>query len=251
MPSFKQATLLRGELPSWATTKSHARQLLVEAAVPRPNGNSWPAVTIEISVSEDGKLQAREFPARRWPTFCPQRHINKGGHFCLGLSDIPLGLADVPIVNDANSARRWWEILASHLQTQFVADALKLWPPHLEWDHGEAGEIQSSMEQLVEQHGLLNDVKSAHLYGEGWLAGELPRLTKKADRLVNGRSPCPRGCKKRKHPILRRACPKREVVFQLVKLEREKRKQSAFFWEAAKNEQCCGQMRNCPLKRSV
>ena len=244
MPSLKQTTLLKGELPSWATIKSHARQLLIEAAVPRPNGSFWPAVAIEISIAADGKLQAREFPAHRWPTFCPQRHINKGGYFCLGL-------ADVPIVNDAADAQLWWEILALHLQTQFAADATKLWPPELEWDHGEAGEIQASMEQLAEPHGLLNDVRSAHFYGEGWLADELPRLTKKADRLVNGRSPCPRQCKKRKHPILRRACPKREVVFQLVKLEREKRRQSALFWEAAKKEQCCGQMKNCPLKGSI
>jgi hypothetical protein len=242
--SSEQTSLLKGELPSWATIKPHERHLLIEAAVPRPNGGCWPVVTIEISIAKDGKLQAREFPARRWSTFCPQRHINKGGHFCLGL-------AEVPIVNDANSAQRWWEILALHLQTQFVADATKLWPRELEWDHGEAGEVQAIMERMAEQHGLLNDVRSAHFYGEGWLAGELPRLTKKEDRLVNGRSPCPRGCKKRKHPILRRACPKREAVFQLVRMEREKRRQSKLFWEAAKKEKCCGKMKNCPLKGSI
>jgi hypothetical protein len=244
VPSSEQTSLLKGELPSWATIKSHERHLLIEAAVPRPNGGCWPVVTIEISIAKDGKLQAREFPARRWPTFCPQRHINKGGHFCLGL-------AEVPIVNDTDSAQRWWEILSLHLQTQFVADATKLWPRELEWDHGEAGEVQAIMERMAEQHGLLNDVRSAHFYGEGWLAGELPRLTKKEDRLVNGRSPCPRGCKKRKHPILRRACPKREAVFQLVRMEREKRRQSKLFWEAAKKEKCCGKMKNCPLKGSI
>jgi hypothetical protein len=182
-------------------------------------------VSLEVSLSGEGKLQAREQPAQRWPTFCPQRHINEGGYFCLGLSDVPAVISD-------DDADRWWRILAAHLQMQFVAEFTKSWPKDMEWDHGLAGETQAIMERIAEQHGLIDDVRNAHRYGQGWLSGELPRLTKTGDRLVNGRAPCPRGCQKRKHPVLRRACGKREGIFQLVRLERLKREQSAEFWKA-------------------
>jgi hypothetical protein len=214
------------------------------ASVPRPNGGFWPQVSLEISISDEGKLQAREQPAQRWPEFCPHRHINEGGFFCLGLSD-------VPVVSSGDDAVRWWRILAAHLQMQFVADFTKTWPKDMEWDHGEAGATQAIMERIAVQNGLLNDVQTAHRYGQGWLSVELPRLTKAGDRLVNGRAPCPRGCQRRKHPILRRSCEKRDIIYQLVKLERRKRDQSAAFWAVVKDKPCCGQMANCPLQKEA
>ena len=118
-----------------------------------------------------------------------------------------------------------------------------------EWDHGEAGDTQAEMERLASKHGMEQDVKNAHFYRVGWLAvKDLPRLAKAKDRLVNGRAPCPKGCQKRRHPILRRKCDKRETIFQLVKLEWQKRKQAADFWKAAEGQHCCGKMKNCPLK---
>ena len=233
---------LKSHLPDWATVKSAKQSLVVKANVPKPRGDFWNALTVEISNSDGGKLQAREFPASQWPTFCPQRHINLGGHFCLGLSE-------VPTVNSENTAIRWWEILRAHLELQFQADATRTWPAHLEWDHGEAGDTQAEMERLASKYGMEQDVRNAHFYRVGWLAvKDLPRLTKAKDRLVNGRAPCPKGCQKRRHPILRCKCDKRETIFQLVKLEWQKRKQAADFWKAAEGQHCCGKMKNCPLK---
>lgn len=240
--SSKQISILKRSLPDWAALGGKNRSLKVTANVPRPNGGYWPQVSLEISLSDDGKLQAREHPAQRWPEFCPQRHINEGGFFCLGLSD-------VPVVNSEDEAARWWRILADHLQMQFVAELTKTWPKDMEWDHGEAGETQAIMERIAQQYGLIDDVRNAHRYGQGWISGELPRLTKTGDRLVNGRAPCPRGCLRRKHPILRRACSKREAIYELVKLERLKRIQVAEFWKACEGKPCCGHMRNCPLKK--
>jgi hypothetical protein len=215
---------------------------VVETNIPKTRGGFWNTVTIGISISVDDKLQAREFPASHWPTFCPVRHINSGGHFCLGLSE-------VPTVSDENTAIRWWEILRAHLVLQFRADLTRTWPAHLEWDHGEAGATQAEMERLASKHGMEKDVQNAHFYRVGWLAAEdLPRLTKSNDRLINGRAPCPKGCHKRRHPILRRKCDKRETIFRLVKLEWQKREQSADFWKSVEGQPCCGQMKNCPLK---
>ena len=240
--SSKQISLLKRNLPDWAALKGKNRSLQVTASVPRPNGGYWPQISLEISLSDDGKPLAREHPAQRWPEFCPQRHINEGGFFCLGLSD-------VPIVSSVHDAARWWRILAAHLQMQFVAELTKTWLKDMEWDHGEAGETQAIMERIAHQYGLIDDVRNAHRYGQGWMSAELPRLTKTGERLVNGRAPCPRGCLRRKHPILRRACSKRQAIYELVKLERLKRIQSAEFWKACEGKPCCGQMRNCPLKK--
>jgi hypothetical protein len=237
-----QLDLLKSHLPDWAAVKSRSQFIVIEAKVPRPMGGFWNSVTIEISTSANGKLQAREFPANQWPTFCPQRHINHEGHFCLGLSE-------VPTVTNAATASRWWQILQEHLGLQFTADATRTWPPHLEWDHGEAGATQVEMESLATKNGMAQDVTDAHFYRVGWLAAkDLPRLTKAKDRLVKGRAPCPKGCQKRGHPILRRKCSKREAVFQLVKLEWQKRKQATDFWKEVEGQPCCGRMKNCPLK---
>jgi hypothetical protein len=240
--SDKQISLLRQSLPDWATLGIKNLSLQVTARVPRPNGGFWPQVSLEISTSGEGKLQAREQPSQRWPEFCSQRHINEGGFFCLGLSD-------VPVVSSGDDAARWWRILAAHLQMQFVAELTKTWPKDMEWDHGEAGETQYVMESIAQKHELIDDVRNAHRYGQGWLSGELPRLTKAGDRLINGRAPCPRGCRSRKHPILRRACRKRQAIYELVKLERVKRIQSAEFWKACEGKLCCGHMLTCPMKK--
>lgn len=241
--SDRQISHLVECLPEWILIERSGNTLFGAATIKRPNGGSWPAILLEISVSVGGKLQAREHPQKSWPKFCPQRHINLGGFFCLGL-------AEVPRVLDATAARRWWEILSEHLQLQFVADATRTWPKNREWDHGDAGITQQQMETLVADHPvLLADVRLAHLDGIGWLAGPLPRLSKDGKRLVNGRAPCPKGCLKRKHPILRRACPDRDIVFRLVAFERLKRKQSSEFWDAVKGQACCGSMTACPLQR--
>lgn len=238
----KQLEHLKSHLPNWATVKSAKPFLVVDTSIPKPRGGFWNAVTIEISTSANDKLQAREFPASRWPIFCPQRHINLGGHFCLGLSE-------VPTVRNQNTAIRWWEILRAHIVLQFQADATGIWPPWMEWDHGEAGNTQAKMERLARKCGLEQDVKNAHFYGVGWLAAkDLPRLARNKDQLVNGRAPCPKGCQKRCRAILRRKCVRRTTIYELVKLERQKRQQSADFWKAAEGQNCCGKMKKCPLK---
>lgn len=243
MASDRQISHLVGSAPEWISIERNREALLVAATIPRPNGGSWPVIPLEISVSVGGQLQAREYPQNHWPNFCPQRHINLGGHFCLGL-------AEVPKVQDATSGSRWWKILSEHLQLQFVADATRAWPKNREWDHGDAGITQQQMETLVGDHpDLLADVRSAHVDGTGWLAGPLPRLSKDGKRLVNGRAPCPKGCLKRKHPILRRDCRDRDIVFRLVAMERLKRKQSSEFWNTVKDQACCGSMNDCPLQR--
>jgi hypothetical protein len=115
------------------------------------------------------------------------------------------------------------------------------------------------MEKLAAGTALQEDVRQALDENRGWLADSLPRLTKDKTRLVNLRSPCPRGCCKRKSPLpkslgrvcypkLRRGCKQRELVLALVKLEYARRRKEEEFWKQHPRKTCCGTMRECPLK---
>ncbi|WP_350135806.1 E2 domain-associated cysteine-rich protein [Roseovarius sp.] len=107
--------------------------------------------------------------------------------------------------------------------------------------------------------------------GKGWLADRLPRISKERDRVLNARSPCPRGCTwkhkllhkdscrisecysgcNRLHkPILRMECPNRAVIEELVLREYERQRiESKIFDELRKQGKiCCGSMKHCPLK---
>ncbi len=245
MSSDRQIANLVDSAPEWMSIERTGNVIFGTATIQRPNGGSWPGIALEISVSGRGKLQAREHPRNRWPNFCPQRHINFGGYFCLGL-------AEVPNVQGPETAGRWWAILLEHLKLQIEVDATRNWRRDKEWDHGDAGITQQEMESLVADHpSFLADVQAAHFDGIGWLAGMLPRLRKDGKGLVNGRAPCPKGCLKRKHPVLRRACINREIVHRLVALERLKQRQSIKFWADIKDKHCCETMNRCPLRRGV
>lgn len=81
------------------------------------------------------------------PNFCPNRHINMGGYFCLGLE------VDDLKIND------WISYVKKYLRAQEYVSKHRRWPKNVdEWSHGNAAHYQ----ELVE-NGLLklkaNDLK--------------------------------------------------------------------------------------------
>lgn len=145
------------------------------------------------------------------PAYCPERHVNPDGSFCLGLS--------AGDIESADEATKWWEQLQEFLRCQAIARSRGKWPPGRELAHGDAALYQLKMEEIAKERGWLHEVQDAHAHKEGWLAGELPRERKHSGMLVNQRAACPRGCLKKGYPILRRDCPHRDVIFRLVQLE--------------------------------
>lgn len=177
------------------------------------------------------------------PAACPERHINSDGTFCIGLHE---GRR----VTSEQEASNWWFLLADYLRCQQAAAKYGRWPPGHWLSHGQAAFNHLQLEKLAAEVGWQKEVFEAIEYGKGWLASKLPRARKNSEMLVNQRRPCPRGCKRKGSPILRRQCPNRNTVFDLVRNEWDRRKFEMVFVEEFKDQNftCCGTMIECPFR---
>lgn len=241
--------LISKRCPGWAIVSQAGAEIHIDAAVIGDSGRPMPSVALRAWVQNRLRVAQRGF--LRWPEGCPERHIEAPGTFCLGKGK-PLQ----PATND--QADTWWEWLDKFLRAQFFADRNGFWPTRF-LHHGDASDLQIEMEDLARGTIFESDVKQAHDNRIGWLTEKLPRLTKDANSLVNLRAPCPRGCSKRKapppkgpgrksYPVIRRRCDHRELMLALVKLELKRRKKEEEFWGQHPRKQCCGTMKECPLR---
>lgn len=93
---------------------------------------------IEVEGSDD-ILKARA-TNNRYPNFCPNRHINAGGYFCLGLKE----------ELDKKNLDEWLNTVRAFLEAQSYCEKYGVWrhDAFKEWSHGSAALYQ----QLVEQN---------------------------------------------------------------------------------------------------
>ncbi|WP_291557542.1 E2 domain-containing protein [Comamonas sp. SCN 65-56] len=99
---------------------------------------------------EGGRVSVREAPVGNLlPAFCPDRHVNSDGSFCLGW-----GEDDPSTILDPEAARRWWSVLVRFLAHQVSANKRRVWPGR-ENDraHGAAARHQAVAEPLAAQFG--------------------------------------------------------------------------------------------------
>lgn len=189
-----------------------------------------------VSESKPGTL----FPAR-----CPERHIETGGSFCLGL--------DRPAVDDEQTATEWWEALRHHLMCQRMAHRTGIWPEAFALDHGDAGIWHKKALELAESLELEEEYAAAHAEEASWITGAQFKLEHNDGRPINGRAPCHLGCTWRKRgrmvPRLRVECDRREQILELVAIEKKRREELAEYWRSVRRAgtTCCGTMRNCEL----
>lgn len=179
------------------------------------------------------------------PAFCPELHINQDATFCLGLP--------APTVRDVLDAEQWWGQLSQFLRCQTVAGMTGIWPPAHALDHGDAGQHHRLAEELATEAGFEEEYHAARLGEPNWITDPKLRLFGKKGAVINGRSPCPRGCQRKARgrlvPILRVDCDKRAQITGLAFHEKQRRIKLEKFWSAlrAKGAKCCGAMPNCPL----
>lgn len=197
-------------------------------------------ITTALDIETDGSgLRTREGDGGTLPTWCPERHINWDGWFCLGLQS-------GAVVTDAASAAAWWDSLAAFLRTQRVAARTGLWPEHHALSHGAAGEHHHRALAGAERLGLSEEYERLVLGEATWLATLLGVLAEGGSRLINGRARCT--CPWCRHTgRLRRKCPKRVELVELLADERARRHEVASYWAKMKGQACCGTMRSCPL----
>ena len=256
---------LQGVVPSWATvTKRSGECLHVTARAPMPSGAFGRDYELVIKFVGDNKVEVTENSTNGLlPRCCMERHINEDATFCLHLD------SRKPILDPAN-AILWWNSLGDYLKHQDYSSRRRKWPIRAQLSHGEAALAQLRMEELAEPLGWQEEVLTSIFRGSGWLAGKLPRRTKDKTGLVNLRSPCPRGCRRKHHPYRLQACERqdcvegckkrhdpislidclnRETVEELILVEYSRRQKEEEIFEAlrSKGAKCCETMDGCPL----
>jgi len=192
----------------------------------------------------------------RYPNLCPNRHINFGGFFCLGLKE------DL----DNLSINEWVRTVQLFLEAQYKCEINGVWPrdDFKEWAHGDGATYQKIVEQYFDQFkknrlGLtleqLNVVESKysgldkgkiyHVYANGELI-----LVGNEEKVFNKRHTCI--CDKhgqKKHKSIGKCSNKcSQVVFMVAINDYLLNKAEKEFWDSFGKRNCCNTMKKCNFK---
>lgn len=234
---------LAATAPSW-TTINHRKSKSIEfiASPSRASGRTTRPYSLLLTLNSQGKIAARENGSAELPSFCPQRHINEDGSFCLGFR--------AGTISDKPGCAKWWDKLQVFLLCQEVASAMGEWPEGMQLSHGAAGEIELEAEEVADSLGLQDIYEEAVRHGSGPIAYFAKRA--KAGRLLNGRAACVCGRVGRRNRLqLRRECWAQQQPCLPV-LERERQEAEIRFWAdlSQRNKSCCHTMAHCPLRKA-
>lgn len=211
----------------------------------------------KLEASPDDKvLQIREVN-KRFPRFCPNRHINAGGYFCLGLEQ-DLKLMTIAV---------FYQCIKEFLKIQLQVEKLKQWPyDQPEWSHGDAAVYQKIVEDKLKTINLkqlgfrVSDLtlvaknNKTHRYSPYFHIYHLNQLifTVLNNKPHNKRQSCicsPHG--RHKHKTLGQ-CDKQcaKVIYDIIINEQARIEAENNFWKTMKSckIQCCGSMDKCELK---
>lgn len=236
--------ILAANAPSWYEVERQGHQELIGVAkVPQ---TPWAGGGLRLSIGGGRSPHVgEETPGTALPTCCPERHLQEDRTFCVGLRRLE--------VDGVDAAGRWWEQLRQWIRCQGVAERTGVWPPTQALDHGEAGVHHERALELARSIGLEDEYAAAWLGEPSWITDPNLRIVDRRGDPINGRAPCPRGCRRRASrnaPILRRNCDRRREIARLVWTERLRRKALDEYWRhvRASGTKCCGTMLTCPLR---
>lgn len=203
-------------------------------------------------------IRVRETFPDHLPSFCPERHINNNGTFCLGWS----GAEDMSVY-DETTARAWWARLFEFLRLQRRASNKRSWPGK-SWAHGDAAKHQHNVEKNAEilgkrfSDGLAENrfkvdlvtIESAkrsafRLYLDGIL---LYTVWSDSQKVANTRQPCV--CDTGTHRKAMKSCRNHASVaanfavsLWLMHFSEQE------FWSSYRDSKCCRSMDNCQLAK--
>src|SRR6266851_2481100 len=170
MPSSQQPIecIVRAA-PDWAdVTRVHAKEINVDAVAVRASGSLSRLYALTIAYDGQEVLAQERGEGKLLPGLCPERHLNAGGTFCLGLN-AGRGICDA-------TAPAWWEKLKSFLLCQDTASETGVWPEYAQMSHGEAGEIEAKAEEIAKSIGRLGDFHRAVRSDDGPIAASLDKV---------------------------------------------------------------------------
>lgn len=214
------------------------------------------AVNDDVEVRED---QAD----RRLPQFCPERHINRDGSFCLGFA-----APGEHSITSEQSAMEWWERLLQFLRGQLRAERARRWTMGNTWAHGKAANYQREAEYAASLLGanFLEDLTSGRLSvvkSKVRVIGRYAILKLQRDgvhlcsvwmdpwSVANKRRACicTAGDVKR-HRCMRNCRNHADATLRLVRNLYEWQLAEIAFWDSLKGTTCCRTIQGCPLERA-
>lgn len=229
-------------VPAWAELRRiGARAADVDAVVVRSSGAFTRVFELEILHLADDVMVYERVRGKILPQFCPERHINADGSFCLGLR-AGEGINSV-------TAAAWWTKLHAFLLCQETAAEVGLWPSGAQLSHGDAGDIELLAERAAAEAGAGAAYRGAVEFDIGPIAAGLSKINKASGRLMNGRSSCLCGRKHRTGKLLlRREC---QHLGCPIELEFKRRAAVDRFWRSMSSLPCCGTMLECRLRAAA
>lgn len=231
--------------PDWFELEAFGEYSIIGMA--RSLKSPWAKEGLRLKITgKQVPIVGEAVPGAVLPARCPERHIQQDKTFCTGIHYLRVDSDEVAI--------QWWEQLRQFISFQAVASRSQVWPPAHALDHGDAGKHHEKALQIAKKFGLEEEYGRARLGEASWITDPNLRIIDKKGCPINGRAPCPRGCKRKARgrfvTTLRVDCPNRSLIADLVHQERQRRKKLREYWEEMfkSDDQCCLTMRYCPLR---
>jgi len=205
------------------------------------------------------KVSAFEHPVgNNLPRFCPDRHINSDGSFCLGWGD-----NNPNAIDGVDAAQIWWSTLVRYLAHQVSATKSRRWPGRQnDRAHGDAAKYQASAEVAASRIGssfaerakanefvARLDKRPGNSRLELWEGGKrLARVSVRAKKLVDKHTICPCNTAA-KVAISECGQHSQDLIDFVVALYLWKDKEREFIRELASNGiECCETLLCCALR---
>ena len=239
-----------------ASKKDSASTLCFTLTVPMSSGKRK---AFELTaIQSNSELLIRE-SGGRFPNFCPNRHINMGGFFCLGFEIDGLPVHD------------WVSYVKDYLKAQEYVNKYRKWPSLVkEWSHGEAARYQKLVENALRKlrsNNINIDFKKIelrevrpttcfpnqphyHLYYDSKLVA-----TGLDNKILNKRAACictTDGSGKRRHKTIgncKHQCA--NILYQIPFNEKRRVLEERKFWKACEAVDCCMTMDDCKLNNNI
>tara|TARA_R110002072_G_scaffold1084_13_gene8980 strand:+ start:2665 stop:3462 length:798 start_codon:yes stop_codon:yes gene_type:complete len=238
-------SLLCETRPEWVFEISReGGQLQFGAQLTRAGGILTRKYNLRVFLRTDRVFVTEGQSKKTLPSFCPNRHINPDGCFCVGYN------AGQKIQSE-ETGHLWWTQLGVFLQLQETAEETRRWPHYAFMSHGnEAAQKQLEAEAAAEELGMVPEYQQAMRHDTGPLMVFLKLVQVKVGRIVNGRAACICGRTTRKGMLLQRRNCYAMGLSCLPVLEAQRRVNEIKFWRSIMHgdQECCGTMDNCPLK---
>lgn len=249
-------SLLAQSAPEFGATVVAHNAALLEISLPVISADGS-VRTYRLALKASGATATvKEVTASNLPGFCPERHINLGGAFCLSWQPI-----DSLDIRDAADAEAWFEVLVRFLQMQVRAARQRRWPGRTARAHGDAAVHQHRAEAAAARLGdrfdaAIRDGRLTAVAGGSGGNGRAVRVMRdglreyavwmRSRRPVNLRRPCI--CDKAGRRIVIRDCEDHAALASQLAIELYAMlDEDARFWRIVEDEPCCGTMDGCRL----